>query len=326
MALKARDEIHQQQITAGTIGRKNGHKFEAILTDSINNMRIDSIRDISEGKKHLHQGNPAELLLSYIAADKGISIRKVHAWWLGGLATSGNGDVVADENGQSITKCKSDVLIEIESNCGVIRTGVSIKTCSKKTPTNDQMYFTTANAFCQLLENNGIPISISAKKGMSQFCGDSGFRPLDVFPAEMLQRRTSDPRRFYWEELSQKCRDEWHQIFSMNQDKITRLLFQKAYKSDPYPPDYLLHQTVKYESFDRCPVALFTIDEIVTLSRKHSGYILVPYYIRKGTYKNDKSAHLAPRFGFIQFQRGGQKQHPTQLQFNLKAGYFNHLE
>jgi hypothetical protein len=38
VALKARDEIHQQQITAGTIGRKNGHKFEAILTDSINNM------------------------------------------------------------------------------------------------------------------------------------------------------------------------------------------------------------------------------------------------------------------------------------------------
>tara|TARA_R100000808_G_scaffold23266_1_gene51440 strand:- start:49 stop:249 length:201 start_codon:yes stop_codon:yes gene_type:complete len=32
--------------------------------------------------------------------------------------------------------------------------------------------------------------------------------------------------------------------------------------------------------------------------------------------------HEAPRFGIIQMQRGGQKQHPTQLQFNLEAGYF----
>lgn len=32
--------------------------------------------------------------------------------------------------------------------------------------------------------------------------------------------------------------------------------------------------------------------------------------------------HKAPKFGVVQMQRGGQKQHPTQLQFNLKAGYF----
>ena len=65
--------------------------------------------------------------------------------------------------------------------------------------------------------------------------------------------------------------------------------------------------------------------EIVILSEQHSGYVLSEYRIHKGTYKNDTSSHLAPRFGFIQFQRGGQKQHPTQLQFNLKAGYFRHI-
>jgi len=67
------------------------------------------------------------------------------------------------------------------------------------------------------------------------------------------------------------------------------------------------------------------MNEIVELSHTYSGFILSEYVIRKGTYKNDNNTHLAPRFGFIQFQRGGQKQHPTQLQFNLKAGYFRHI-
>lgn len=47
------------------------------------------------------------------------------------------------------------------------------------------------------------------------------------------------------------------------------------------------------------------------------------YAVRKGTYKDPLGVqHEAPRFGIVQMQRGGQKQHPTQLQFNLKAGYF----
>lgn len=111
----------------------------------------------------------------------------------------------------------------------------------------------------------------------------------------------------------------------MYQDKITLLLFQKAYKEDPYAPDFLLHQTVKYTDFNSCETAIFTMNEIIELSRQYSGFMLTEYKIRKGTYKNDNTPHLAPRFGFIQFQRGGQKQHPTQLQFNLKAGYFRHI-
>lgn len=326
MALKARDTIHQQQIKAGTIGRKKGHKFESLLTDAINNCNISAIDSISAESKHLFRGNPAVLLLQYIAKSKNVKIQKAHAWWLGGLATSGDGDVIKDHRGNPITKCKSDVLIEIESNKGSFRTGVSVKTCSKKFPTNDQMYFTTAAAFCKLLEDNRIPVTDAAKVGMSQFCGDPGYRPMDMLSETRLAARKSDPRRFYWEELSEAARADWQEIFTKHQDDISRLLFQKAYKSDPYPPDFLLHQTVKYDSFEQCPVAIFTIDEIVRQSRLYSEYALTSYRIRKGTYKNDPHEHLAPRFGFIQFQRGGQKQHPTQLQFNLKAGYFNHLK
>lgn len=326
MALKARDAIHQEQIKAGTLGRKRGHKFESLLAEAINNCDPSAIELISDKSTHLFCGNPAILLLQYIAKTKKAKIFEAHAWWLGGLATSGDGDVIKDDSGNPVTKCKSDVLIEIKSDKGSFRTGVSVKTCSKKTPTNDQMYFTTATAFCKLLEDNGISVSSAAKIGMSQFCGDSGHRPIDMLPEDVLSTRKSDPRRFYWEELSDDARADWQGIFAEHQDDISRLLFQKAYKSDPYPPDFLLHQTVKYDSFEQCPVAIFTIDEIVQQSRAYSEYALIPYRIRKGTYKTDPHEHLAPRFGFIQFQRGGQKQHPTQLQFNLKAGYFNHLK
>ena len=187
------------------------------------------------------------------------------------------------------------------------------------------MFFTTARAFCQLLRDNGIAVSGEAEQGLSMFCGDPGFRPLDKLGAEELRRRVSDPNRFYWEELPKKAQTDWKSIFEKNQDLITTLLFQKAYQNDPYPPDYLLHQTVRYDDFNRCETAIFSIREIVALSRNYGGYVLSEYRIRKGSHKNDKSAHFAPRFGFIQFQRGGQKQHPTQLQFNLKAGYFRHI-
>ena len=326
MALKARNSAHKQQIEAGTKGRKRGHKFEELLTKAINECDINKIDYTATATGHLYRGNPAVLLLSYIARSYSIEIIKVHAWWLGGLATSGDGDVIIDEHGNPITKCKSDVVIEITHKEGVFRTGISVKTCSKKTPTNDQMYFTTASAFCKLLEDNGVAVSSAAKEGLSQFCGDAGYRPLDKMSSDALTERKSDPRRYYWEELSAQAQTDWAEIFQKYQDHISQLLFQKAYKSDPYPPDFLFHQTVKYDSFDECPVALFTICEIVKLSREHCGYVLTPYKIRKGTYKNDPNEHLAPRFGFIQFQRGGQKQHPTQLQFNLKAGYFNHLK
>jgi hypothetical protein len=82
---------------------------------------------------------------------------------------------------------------------------------------------------------------------------------------------------------------------------------------------------VAYTDITTCEVAVFTIDELIRYSRSYAGFINKPYFIRKGRFKNDPHQHLAPRFGFIQMQRGGQKQHPTQLQFNLQAGYFYNL-
>lgn len=321
MALTPKNKQHELQIEAGIVGRKRGHKFEATLASVINGLEKKTFVP-EKNSSHLYLGNPASQLLQYIANDKCIRIMDVQASWLGGLATSGQGDAILDQEGKPITKSKSDVLLSIVTDNGVKTIGVSVKTCNKATPTNDQMFFTTARAFCQLLNKNGIAVSNEAERGLSMFCGDMGFRPLDMLNQELLKKRISDPNRFYWEELSSQAQDDWNSIFFDYQDKISMLLFQKAYKDDPYPPEYLLHQTVKYENFNLCETAIFSMDEIVALSHKHSGFVLSDYVIHKGTYKNDPNTHKAPRFGFIQFQRGGQKQHPTQLQFNLKAGYF----
>lgn len=324
MALTPINEIHEKQIEAGTVGRKKGHKFEAILSGELNQLSGKTYMPTTS-YGYIFTGNPAENLLQYIANNIGKAITIIAASWLGGLATSGQGDAILDKDGKPITGSKSDVLLKIKTPEEMKTIGVSVKTCNKKTPTNDQMFFTTAHAFCQLLRRNNIDVSVEAEKGMSMFCGDIGYRPLDIMDSAILKNRISDPHRYYWEETSKQSQKDWENIFKNHQDAITMLLFQKAYKEDPFPPDYLLHQTVKYELFSNCETAIFSMKEIVELSRKYSGYVLSEYSIHKGTYKNDNSIHLAPRFGFIQFQRGGQKQHPTQLQFNLKAGYFRHI-
>ena len=264
-------------------------------------------------------------MLGYVEQRLGLHINRGKAWWLGGLATAQDGDVLVDENGNAITKCKSDVLLDIDTPDKLYRIGVSVKTCNNKSPTNDQMFFTTARAFCQLLRANGINCSDWAVDAMSMFCGDTGFRPIDHMTKHELNIRPSDPNRYYWEELPAQAQYEWENIFMKYQNKISLILFQKAHKDDPFSPQVLLHQTIRFESFDNCQIALFTMDEIIELSRRHSRFVLSPYVIRKGRYKSDRSTHYAPRFGFIQFQRAGNKQHPTQLQFNLKAGYFMHL-
>ena len=323
MALKPQSEAHGFQIEAGIVGRKKGHAFEKLLADAINILDLKTIPNNS--LQHVETGNPAALLLGYIEQKRRLKIEKVKARWLGGLATARDGDVLLDDNGKIIKGFKSDILLDVTTPDNLIQIGVSVKTCNNKTPTNAQMFFTTARAFCQLLLHNGIHCSESAIEAMSMFCGDAGHTPLERMTPNELRCRKSDPRRYYWEELPQKAQDEWKDIFMNYQDEISLLLFQKAYRDDPFSPEFLLHQTTKYESFDNCTVALFTMAEIIALSRRHSRFVLSPYVIRKGTYKNDPATHSAPRFGFIQFQRGGQKQHPTQLQFNLKAGYFNHL-
>lgn len=321
MAQKATSKAHSKQIEAGTVGRNKGHKFEALLAAEINKLN-GTIFTPTNNTSHLLKGNPAHNLLQYISNNQNIVIKSVKASWLGGLATSGLGDAITDDNGNPITKSKSDVLIKIQTPDATKTIGISVKTCNKKNPTNDQMFFTTARAFCQLLSNNGIAVSEEATAGLSMFCGDAGYRPADRMSTGALVARKLDPNRYYWEEMSKKAQNDWDKIISDNQDKISLLLFQKAYKDDPFPPVYLLHQTVKYSDFNDCETAIFSMNEIIKLSRMHSGFVLSEYRIYKGTYKNKDVAHMAPRFGFIQFQRGGQKVHPTQLQFNLKSGYF----
>jgi hypothetical protein len=93
--------------------------------------------------------------------------------------------------------------------------------------------------------------------------------------------------------------------------------------NDPFVPEYVLHKTKKAPSWDKTEIAIYAIDELIELSREYQGYCTRPYSVKKGSYKDPIGVtHLAPRFGIIQMQRGGQAQHPEQLQFNLEAGYF----
>ena len=119
MSLTPKNAIHEKQIKAGISGRKKGHKFEAILTDAINNLQ-DKVFYPTQNVDHIFHGNPATQLLQYISNNKKIRICDVHAWWLGGLATSGLGDALLDQKGNPISKCKSDVLIKVTTNSSVV--------------------------------------------------------------------------------------------------------------------------------------------------------------------------------------------------------------
>lgn len=273
---------------------------------------------------HVVTGNPAVELMRRIMHDCRIThFAKVKAWWLGGLATAGEGDRIDSKAGLAVTASKSDVLVEIHYRGSTRRTGVSVKTCGNQKPTNDQLYFTTATAFCALLRRNGIEVSAHAEKGLRMFCGDNGFRPIDM---GCRDDRKSDPDRWFWEELPASSRAELEKLFTKKQRDISTVLFQKAYANDPFPPEFLLHQTVRPDILDNCEMAILSIAELVKRSCSYRPFETKGYFVRKGRFKGDPAQHLAPRFGFIQFQRSGQKQHRTQLQFNLEAGYFYKLD
>lgn len=168
---------------------------------------------------------------------------------------------------------------------------------------------------------NGILVSDEAINSLRQFCGDAGFRPLDS--PELYADRETDPRRSFWEEIEASGRMEWELLFKTRKDEITSLLLQKAYLDDPFSPDIVLHKTKKVESWEATEMAIYTVDELIRHSSKYGGFSLKPYSVRKGSHKDPIGVkHQAPRFGVVQMQRGGQAQHPDQLQFNLEAGYF----
>jgi hypothetical protein len=322
MALKPIDDIHALQIQAGTLGRKAGHAFEDEIAARINSIAYPFTPSGLQSN-HVFKGCPAILLLSYVVRHARFSsITKATAISTGALATSEEGLDWLSVNGVEVKRCKSDLVITLhDAEDNLTTYGVSTKQCNNPTPTNAQLYFTTARAFAALLVNNGIPISEAAVRSLRQFCGDEGYRPEDDPPTMML--REVDPRRYFWEEIESNGREEWERIFSDMQDDVTRLLLQKAYMDDPFIPEFLLHKTKKAEEWNSTEVAIYSIDELIALSRQYGGFRIKPYRVNKGSYRDPEGVeHQAPRFGIVQMQRGGQAQHPTQLQFNLEAGYF----
>lgn len=324
MALEPDDDRHAAQIIAGTTGRQRGHGFEKRLAEDLVLLDPRSIT-IPSRPGHLITGDPALELVRYVAAHQGLThIDQVIGQWVGGLATARAGATIIDPAGKALTASKSDVLLGIESRNTNTQQGVSVKVCSNRTPTNAQLYFTTALGFCALLERHGIAMTSSARDGLRMFCGDPGFRPADE-PAS-LSGRVSDPDRWFFEELPGDARDDLESLLGENQDAITRILLQQAYPADPFPPEYLMHQRFRADAEDRVPLAIFSIDELVDYSARAGAFSTRAYRIRKGRFKADPADHLAPRFGFVQMQRGGQRQHPTQLQFNLQAAYFTKVQ
>lgn len=324
MALEPINEEHALQIQAGILGRKQGHKFEDKIAEEINNLQYPLKLD-KQLHSHVAIGDPAILLLQYIASTIGVTeFSKVIAISTGALATQESGKKWLKVNGIAIRNCKSDLIITCVFPDKTEATyGISTKQCNNKTPTNAQLYFTTARGFSNLLNQNGISVSDTAIKAMRQFCGDKEFRPLDT--PNLFVNRQSDPRRFFWEEIDAIGRKEWEKTFSEKQTEITNLLLKKAYADDKFPPDFILHKTKKVVSglWEDTEVAIYHIDELLKHSADYSGFALKPYRVNKGTYKETADiTHYAPRFGIVQMQRGGQKQHPEQLQFNLQAGYF----
>jgi hypothetical protein len=323
MALTPTDKIHALQIQAGVIGRKAGHAFEDAITSEINALSYPAIFPTNI-LRHVSTGSPAEALLSYVASVHGASnILHAVAISTGALATSEDGKKWLEVNGIKVRRCKSDIILTLRfaGQPADITIGVSTKQCNNRTPTNAQLFFTTARGFANLLQSNGIEVSDEAVTSLRKFCGDVGFRPLDN-PSD-LEGRQSDPRRYFWEEIGTVGRLEWEHIFSTKQDNVTRLLLQKAYLEDPFSPDLVLHKTKKPLEPDQVETAIYTIDELIAYSAAYGSFSTKPYSVRKGSFKDPTGVkHQAPRFGIVQMQRGGQEQHPNQLQFNLEAGYF----
>src|SRR5690606_4411005 len=148
-----------------------------------------------------------------------------------------------------------------------------------------------ATAFCGLIERVGVPVSEPVLTGLKMFCGDVGYRPLDLLD---VKKRRADPERFFFEELPDQTKLLIEKLFSGYQDDITRALLQLAYRDDPFPPQFVIHQT-SFSPQKDLEFAIFSIDELISLSAKYSGFSVKEYRIRKGRFKHDDRIHLAPR-------------------------------
>jgi hypothetical protein len=230
MSLTPTSNKHKIQIQAGKDGRDRGHKFEESVAKAINDFgEYTDLRRINI-ESIIYQGNPGIILLEYLLSTLGIpndTIDRIQAFWLGGLATSNTGDTLLDQNGSKIKASKSDIVIKIYFKNSPSRMfGSSVKACNQTTPTNDQLFFTTASAFCELLRRNGLVVSKEAEEGLKMFCGDKGYRPID---GNIPSERKSDPERWFWEELPTASRSELEKLITRKQDEITDILLRKAY-------------------------------------------------------------------------------------------------
>jgi hypothetical protein len=319
MALIANDARHEGQIAAGRAGRNRGHAFEESLAGQMS--RLGALT-VGEPVKHLVEGDPAVELARYVAAHEAdlANPRIVGAFWLGGLATARAGDRILGPTGAPVTRSKSDVLLEVAHDDGVERIGVSVKTCFNPTPTNAQLYCSTASAFCGLIRGNGLAVSANAETALRMFCGDPGFRPMDTSGISAARRST--PERWFWEELPADAREEWENLLNAEGGEVLRILLRDAYQEDVYRPKYVMHVRHRAVQPDRVPLALFTVNQLVDLSVAYRGFATREYRVHKGRYKGDPAQHYAPRFGVVQFQPLGNTQNRNQLQFNLEASYF----
>jgi hypothetical protein len=321
MALQPRDAIHAAQIEAGIKGRKGGHTFEDDLTKGINALPKPFVPNPAE-EGRVYRGDIAPHLMSVILNHlKLASAEEIAAFSVGSLATAEEGKKWLIVNGIEVRRCKSDLIVTLTSGGQVLTKGVSVKQCNNSCPTNAQLYCTGARGFCEMLVKNGIPVTPKAVEALRMFAGDTGFQPSDS--EETMRVRETDPRHYFWEELPDEGKRDLEHIFTAYQDQITRLLLQKAYAGDHFTPDYLLHKTKAVKAGEPLEAAIYSIDELIALSRKFGPFNKVPYHVKKGSYKDPEGVmHEAPRFGIVQFQRLGNQQNPTELQFNLKAGYF----
>jgi hypothetical protein len=226
-------------------------------------------------------------------------------------------------DGLPIAGSKSDVVVKFAVGAEEKQVGLSIKTCFNPKPTNAQLFCSTAVAFCGLLRRNGLAVSPDAERALRMFCGDPGFRPMDQQGG--IQGRLSTPERWFWEELPATARAEWEHLLGQRHAEVLTVLLQRAYPNDPYPPGYVMH--VQHRALDprAVPLAIYSIEELVSLSVAYRGFETREYKVAKGRFRGDPNVHLAPRFGIVQFQPLGNTQNRNQLQFNLEANYFNKI-
>lgn len=328
MALNPENDKHRNQIEAGTKGRKKGHNFEKQLENELNSIDVQIFQNLKQTKKpNIYMGNPAAALISYISADKQQKIKRIQAYWLGGRATAKEGDILFNDEGEEVTASKSDIVLNVtyENNQNEI-IGVSVKSSRN----NVQLALTTVAAFCSMLRDNYISVSEHAEIGLKMFCGEAGYRPQDGYipydKSNIPENRTARMERWYWEEIPSDAQLEWENIFNENQLKITMLLLQsaRAYKRDSFQPTYILHECKQHESIDDCEVAVISVESLAQYSKMFDKFGLKGKKVSKGSYAGiDMAVHMYPHFGFIQFQPIGNKQNFSELQFNLKAKYYN---